>query len=154
MLSIAHCLMPVRQHYEDQAAPWSCCSLRPAAGRLVGWQPDCLLVLLNGVPVLQYGETYDWRLSVPNMEKRDSYFTRLKWRIELTHHTQHEKVCPSNAAASRTCKSRISHGLNTVLPQCTALQTTDCRSNHGPDRELQIVSPALFAPPDSLQGRK
>ena len=45
--------------------------------------------------MLQHSETYDWRLSVPNMEKRDSYFTRLKWRIELTHLTGKEKVCPS-----------------------------------------------------------
>ncbi|KAK9839349.1 hypothetical protein WJX84_008799 [Apatococcus fuscideae] len=30
-------------------------------------------------------ETYDWRLSTPNMEKRDAYFTRLRVRIELTH---------------------------------------------------------------------
>ena len=43
--------------------------------------------------MLQYSETYDWRLSVPNMEKRDSYFTRLRWRIELTHLTEKEKVC-------------------------------------------------------------
>ena len=42
--------------------------------------------------VLQVGETYDWRLAVPNMEKRDHYFTRLKWRIELTHQTNGEKV--------------------------------------------------------------
>ena len=48
---------------------------------------------------MQISETYDWRLAVPNMEKRDSYFTRLKWRIELTHHTEVEKVSPSN------CKS-------------------------------------------------
>ncbi len=40
----------------------------------------------------QVGETYDWRLSVPNMEKRDHYFTRLKWRIELTHQTNGEKA--------------------------------------------------------------
>ena len=45
----------------------------------------------------QVGETYDWRLSVPNMEKRDRYFTRLKWRIELTHYTTGEKVLPRAA---------------------------------------------------------
>jgi hypothetical protein len=48
----------------------------------------------------QYGETYDWRLSVPNMEKRDSYFTRLKWRIELTHFTAGEKVDPASLGPS------------------------------------------------------
>lgn len=42
--------------------------------------------------VPQYGETYDWRLSVPNMETRDHYFTRLKWRIELSVKTEGEKV--------------------------------------------------------------
>lgn len=40
----------------------------------------------------QWGETYDWRLSVPNMERRDHYFTRLKWRIELSLKTEGEKV--------------------------------------------------------------
>ena len=55
--------------------------------------------MLSAIGAVQYSETYDWRLSVPNMEKRDSYFTRLKWRIELTHHTEHEKVRPSNLAA-------------------------------------------------------
>ena len=50
--------------------------------------------------VLQYSETYDWRLAVPNMEKRDSYFTRLKWRIELTHHTEQEKVCHEQRSRS------------------------------------------------------
>lgn len=42
--------------------------------------------------VLQAGETYDWRLSVPNMETRDHYFTRLKWRLELSLKTEGEKV--------------------------------------------------------------
>ena len=40
----------------------------------------------------QVGETYDWRLSVANMERRDSYFSRLKARIELLHSTQGEKA--------------------------------------------------------------
>ena len=48
------------------------------------------------------GETYDWRLSVPNMEKRDRYFTRLKWRIELSHFTTGEKVPPRAAAPACT----------------------------------------------------
>ncbi|EIE21902.1 Lecithin:cholesterol acyltransferase [Coccomyxa subellipsoidea C-169] len=38
------------------------------------------------------GETYDWRLSVPNMEARDNYFTRLKWRLELSLKTEGEKA--------------------------------------------------------------
>ena len=43
-------------------------------------------------PWLQVGETYDWRLSVANMERRDKYFSRLRARIELLHSTQGEKV--------------------------------------------------------------
>ncbi|KAK9822390.1 hypothetical protein WJX81_007759 [Elliptochloris bilobata] len=38
------------------------------------------------------GETYDWRLAVPNMERRDGYFTRLKVRVETTHQLHGEKV--------------------------------------------------------------
>ena len=52
---------------------------------------------------VQYSETYDWRLSVPNMEKRDSYFTRLKWRIELTHHTEGEKARSCFACSLIVC---------------------------------------------------
>lgn len=37
-------------------------------------------------------ETYDWRLSTPNMEKRDAYFTRLQARIELVHQVHGIKV--------------------------------------------------------------
>ncbi len=51
------------------------------------------LLIYGGLLVAQWGETYDWRLSVPNMETRDHYFTRLKWRIELTLATEGEKVC-------------------------------------------------------------
>lgn len=39
------------------------------------------------------GETYDWRLSIANMERRDGYFTRLKLRVEMLHGLQKEKVC-------------------------------------------------------------
>ena len=39
-------------------------------------------------------ETYDWRLSTPNMEKRDAYFTRLQARIELVHQVNGIKVGP------------------------------------------------------------
>ena len=58
--------------------------------------------------MLQYSETYDWRLSVPNMEKRDSYFTRLKWRIELTHLTEKEKVCLSLCSSLGTTMLSVS----------------------------------------------
>ena len=40
----------------------------------------------------QVGETYDWRLSVANMERRDGYFTRLKARCELLKKLNNEKV--------------------------------------------------------------
>jgi len=40
----------------------------------------------------QVGETYDWRLSISNMERRDGYFTRLKLRIEMLHGIKREKV--------------------------------------------------------------
>ena len=42
--------------------------------------------------LLQISETYDWRLAIPNMEKRDSYYTRLKSRIETTKKIHNEKV--------------------------------------------------------------
>ncbi|KAK9829180.1 hypothetical protein WJX72_004349 [[Myrmecia] bisecta] len=38
------------------------------------------------------GETYDWRLSVPNMEARDGYYTRLKARFEVTMRQHNMKV--------------------------------------------------------------
>nr|ANH71127.1 phospholipid: diacylglycerol acyltransferase [Lobosphaera incisa]ANH79231.1 phospholipid:diacylglycerol acyltransferase [Lobosphaera incisa] len=38
------------------------------------------------------GETYDWRLSVPNMEYRDGYYTRLKARFEVTKLQHGRKV--------------------------------------------------------------
>ena len=48
---------------------------------------------------MQIGETYDWRLGVPNLEVRDGYFTRLKARIEMTHHLNNEKVGPVDSYA-------------------------------------------------------
>lgn len=41
---------------------------------------------------LQVTEPYDWRLALPNLEKRDAYFTRLKARIEVLSKAQGEKV--------------------------------------------------------------
>ena len=48
----------------------------------------------------QIGETYDWRLGVPNLEVRDGYFTRLRRRIEITHHLNHEKAGPCSTRSS------------------------------------------------------
>lgn len=38
------------------------------------------------------GETYDWRLSIANMERRDGYFSRLKTRVESLKQLHGEKV--------------------------------------------------------------
>lgn len=43
-------------------------------------------------PNMLIGSTYDWRLSIANMERRDSYFSRLKGDIELLHKLKEEKV--------------------------------------------------------------
>lgn len=40
----------------------------------------------------QIGVTYDWRLSVANMERRDSYFSHLRADVELMHRLNKEKV--------------------------------------------------------------
>ena len=48
----------------------------------------------------QIGETYDWRLGVPNLEVRDGYFTRLKRSIEITHQLHNEKVLARNYTGS------------------------------------------------------
>lgn len=39
-----------------------------------------------------YTAAYDWRLSYPNLEVRDQYFTRLKFHIEMAVHVQKKKV--------------------------------------------------------------
>lgn len=39
-----------------------------------------------------YTAAYDWRLSYPNLEKRDRYFTRLKLHIEMALQTEQKKV--------------------------------------------------------------
>lgn len=67
----------------------------------------------------QIGETYDWRLAVPNMERRDGYFTRLKVRVETMHkihgekvrlHGQHSPTLPPLSPLASTCCSRASLG--------------------------------------------
>ena len=37
-------------------------------------------------------ETYDWRLSLPNLQLRDKYFIQVKHRVELLHELHGEKV--------------------------------------------------------------
>ena len=63
---------------------------------------------------MQVGETYDWRLSVANMERRDGYFTRLKLRIEMLHALNKEKVrlSPQGGwqwSAVTRCGCRLQH---------------------------------------------
>lgn len=41
---------------------------------------------------MQAVETYDWRLSLPNLQKRDKYFTRVQKRVELLREIHEEKV--------------------------------------------------------------
>lgn len=62
--------------------------------RSSSWKATCLRA--------QVGETYDWRLSVANMERRDGYFTRLKARCELLKKINNEKArCRIRRAAPR-----------------------------------------------------
>lgn len=42
--------------------------------------------------LLQVTEPYDWRLALPNLEKRDALFTRMKSRIEILVKSHGEKV--------------------------------------------------------------
>ena len=56
------------------------------------------------------GETYDWRLSIANMERRDGYFTRLKLRIEMLHGLNKEKVhCAFHHAPAYSASSVNRH---------------------------------------------
>lgn len=43
-------------------------------------------------PNMIVGATYDWRLSIANMERRDNYFSRLQDQVELLHRLKEEKV--------------------------------------------------------------
>lgn len=52
------------------------------------------------VGCLQIASTYDWRLSIANMERRDNYFSRLQDQIELLHKLKKEKVQPPGALTS------------------------------------------------------
>ena len=78
----------------------------------------------------QVGETYDWRLAVPNMEKRDHYFTRLKWRIELTHQTIGEKVLPPLPLLAGSANEGCMRGTPSGLTPC-------CWHMSGSPEELQ-----------------
>lgn len=50
------------------------------------------LASLGYDPNNAFTAAYDWRLSYPNLETRDQYFTRLKNHIELTYHASGKKV--------------------------------------------------------------
>jgi phospholipid:diacylglycerol acyltransferase len=43
-------------------------------------------------PTNSFTAAYDWRLSYPNLEVRDQYFTRLKSYIEMAYNTKNQKV--------------------------------------------------------------
>lgn len=43
-------------------------------------------------PTNSFTAAYDWRLSYPNLETRDQYFTRLQSYIEMAHRTEGKKV--------------------------------------------------------------
>lgn len=50
------------------------------------------LASLGYDPTNSFTAAYDWRLSYPNLEKRDQYFTRLKIHIEMAHEFTGKKV--------------------------------------------------------------
>lgn len=50
------------------------------------------LASLGYDPTNSFTAAYDWRLSYPNLEVRDQYFTRLKFYIEMAVHTANRKV--------------------------------------------------------------
>ncbi|KAH8891667.1 LACT-domain-containing protein [Thozetella sp. PMI_491] len=50
------------------------------------------LASLGYDPTNSFTAAYDWRLSYPNLEVRDQYFTRLKYYIEMAVQVQQEKV--------------------------------------------------------------
>ena len=53
----------------------------------------CHIQMLATFPgCLQTGVTYDWRLSVPMLEQRDGYFTKLKATVEIMCKLQNQKV--------------------------------------------------------------
>ena len=56
---------------------------------------------------LQVSETYDWRLSVANMERRDRYFSHLQMRIELLQKIHGQKVRPVDT--HQTCTAAMPH---------------------------------------------
>ena len=58
---------------------------------------------------------------MPNMERRDGYFTRLKVRVETTHQLHGEKVAPAFASSRDTsgrgyvsCSTMRARGLHLV----------------------------------------
>lgn len=60
------------------------------------------LASLGYDPTNSFTAPYDWRLSYPNLEVRDQYFTRLKAAIELAHaHSSRKVVLASHSMGSQ-----------------------------------------------------
>ena len=83
---------PRVHHAERDSAALSDCCLA-AYAKLALFLVERELLSLSQACAKQVTETYDWRLAVPLMQKRDNYFTRLKIRVELLHSLHKEKAC-------------------------------------------------------------
>ena len=57
------------------------------------------------------GVSYDWRLSIANMERRDHYFSRLRTEVEQLHRLNGEKVCrvPRRHTIAPSCVVIVGH---------------------------------------------
>ena len=90
---------------------------------------------------LQVGETFDWRLSVANMERRDHYFSLLQRRIESLHEVWGEKARPVDT--HQTCTAAMPHD---ELGATFARVISSCRQDTS---ALQLIISTLV--PHSLQ---
>lgn len=61
----------------------------------------------------QVTEPYDWRLALPNLERRDGYFSRLRARIEVLTKTRGEKVHPTSAKQPQQSEHHYAHETET-----------------------------------------
>ena len=126
MWSPHRCVLPSLKWH----LPWL-----PADGydlRLAAVKATCvcyLKILTTFLGCLQTGVTYDWRLSVPMLEQRDGYFTKLKATIEITCKLQNQKVRAKRPSAMAAAPMPSLRQLEACLPvsavaglQCSWLQ--------------------------------